>query len=124
MTDDEIISFIENFEFDAGPVAVERRNRGFTLIHAETGVPIACLRPVGRDDLVDIRYCSLWKERWVPFGPFGRTAACVEQPVRVISEAAIFWSGPSYSTPFQTRMNFNLLTESFGDRSCCRKAII
>lgn len=32
--------------------------------------------------------------------------------------------GPSYSTPFQTRMNFNLLTESFGDRSCCRKAII
>jgi hypothetical protein len=31
---------------------------------------------------------------------------------------------PSYSTRFQTRMNFNLLTESFGDRSCCRKAVI
>ena len=56
MTDDEIISFIENFEFDAGPVTVERRNRGFTLIHAETGVPIARLRPVGRDDLLDILY--------------------------------------------------------------------
>jgi hypothetical protein len=75
MTDDDIIQLIETFDFDAGPVAVERRNRGFTLIRAETGVPIARLRPIGRDDLVDILYWSLWKERWVPFGPFGRTAA-------------------------------------------------
>ena len=75
------------------PVAVERRNRGFTLIHAETGVPIARLRPIGRDDLVDILYWSLWKERWMPFGPFGRTAAPVEQAVRIIAEASIFWAG-------------------------------
>jgi hypothetical protein len=40
LKDDDIIRLIENFKFDAGPVAVERRNRGFTLIHAETGVPI------------------------------------------------------------------------------------
>ena len=56
LKDDDIIRLIENFKFDAGPVAVERRNRGFTLIHAETGVPIARLRPIGRDDLVDILY--------------------------------------------------------------------
>ena len=31
MTDDDIIAFIENFKFGAGPVAVERRNRGFTV---------------------------------------------------------------------------------------------
>ena len=31
---DDIIQLIETFDFDAGPVAVERRNRGFTLIHA------------------------------------------------------------------------------------------
>jgi hypothetical protein len=93
MKDDDIIRLIENFKFDAGPVAVERRNRGFTLIHAETGVPIARLRPIGRDDLVDILYWSLWKERWVPFGPFGRTATPVEQAVRIVSEAAIFWAG-------------------------------
>ena len=93
MTDDDIIQLIETFDFDAGPVAVERRNRGFTLIHAETGVPIARLRPIGRDDLVDILYWSLWKERWVPFGPFGRTAAPVEQAVRIIAEASIFWAG-------------------------------
>ena len=67
MKDDDIIRLIENFKFDAGPVAVERRNRGFTLIHAETGVPIARLRPIGRDDLVEILYWSLWKERWATF---------------------------------------------------------
>jgi hypothetical protein len=48
------------------------------LFHAETGVPIARLRPIGRDNLVDIIYWSLWKERWAPFGPFGRTAAPVD----------------------------------------------
>ena len=93
MNDDDIIGFIENFKFDAGPVAVERRNRGFTLIHAATGLSIARLRPIGRDDLVDILYWSLWRERWVPIGPFGRTAAPVKQAVRIISEAAIFWAG-------------------------------
>jgi hypothetical protein len=93
MTDDDIIQHIETFDFDAGPVAVERRNRGFTLIHAGTGVPIARLRPIGRDDLVDILYWSLWKERWAPFGPFGRTVAPVEQAVRIIAEASIFWAG-------------------------------
>jgi hypothetical protein len=93
MKDDDIIGFIENFKFDAGPVVVERRNRGFSLIHAATGYPVARLRPIGRDDLVDILYWSLWKERWVPFGPFGRTAASVKQAVRIISEASIFWAG-------------------------------
>jgi hypothetical protein len=76
-------------------VVVERRNRGFTLIHAETGVPIARLRPIRRDDLIDILYWSLWKERWAPFGAFGRTAAPIDQAVRVIAEAAIFWTGLS-----------------------------
>jgi len=65
----------------------------FTLIHAATGYPVARLRPIGRDDLVDILYWSLWKERWVPFGPFGRTAAPVKQAVRIIAEASIFWTG-------------------------------
>ncbi len=44
MPDAAIIQLIETFDFDAGPVAAERCNRGFTLIHAETGVPsLACV---------------------------------------------------------------------------------
>ncbi len=92
MTDSGIIRLIETFKFDAGPVVAERRNRGFTLIHAEAGIPIARLRLIGQDDLVENRYWSLWKERWVPFGPFGRTAAPIKQALRIIQEAAIFWT--------------------------------
>ena len=66
MTDDEIIDAVEAFRFDAGPLTAERRNRGFTLIHAATGTPIARLDPVkGQDGLFDILYRSLGKERWV-----------------------------------------------------------
>ncbi len=92
MTDDDIIQLIENFAFDAGPVVTQRRNRGFTLVHAKTGVPIARLRPLGRDDLDEILYWSLRNERWAPFGPFGPTALPVEQAVRVVAEASIFWA--------------------------------
>ena len=92
MTDDDIIHLIENFDFDAGHVAVERRNRGFTLFHVATGTPIARLRPVkGHDGLFDILYWSLWKERWVHFGPFGRTGAALDEALRIVAEASIFW---------------------------------
>jgi len=92
MTDDDIIQLIENFAFDAGPVVAQQRNRGFTLIHAETGVPIARLRPLGRDDLYEILYWSLRNGRWAAFGPFGRTALSAEQAVRLVAEASIFWN--------------------------------
>lgn len=86
MTNDEIIAEVEAFEFDAGPLTAERRNRGFTLIHAATGTPIARLNPVkGHDGLFDILYWSLWKERWVRFGPFGRTAATLDQGCSTLS---------------------------------------
>src|SRR5208282_6364579 len=70
----------------------QRRNRAFTLVHAESGVPIARLRPFGRDDLDEILYWSLRNERWAPFGPFGPTALPVEQAVRVVAEASISWA--------------------------------
>ena len=92
MTDDEIIDAVEAFRFDAGPLTAERRNRGFTLIHAATGTQIARLDPVkGQDGLFDILYRSLGKERWVPFGPFGRTATSLRVALSIIAEASIFW---------------------------------
>jgi hypothetical protein len=92
MTDDEIISAVEAFRFDAGRMTAQRRNRGFTLIHVETGTPIARLNPIkGHDGLFDILYWSLWKERWVPFGLFGRPAATIDEALRVIADASVFW---------------------------------
>ena len=92
MTDDEIIDKVEAFHFRAGPLTAERRNRGFTLIHVATGTPIARLNPIkGHDGLFDILYWSLWKERWVRFGPFGRTATNLDNALRIVAEASIFW---------------------------------
>jgi hypothetical protein len=92
MTDDEIIDKVEAFHFRAGPLTAERRNRGFTLILVATGTPIARLNPIkGHDGLFDILYWSLWKERWVRFGPFGRTATNLDNALRIVAEASIFW---------------------------------
>ena len=91
MTDDEIIDDDEAFQFDAGPVTAERRNRGFTLSRLAPGTPIARLNPVkGHDGLFDILYGSLSKERWVPFDPFGRTATALAEALRIIVEVSIF----------------------------------
>lgn len=73
-------------------MTAERRNRGFTLVHTATGTPIARLNPVkSHDGLFDILYWSLGKERWVHFGPFGRTAITLDEALRIIAEASIFW---------------------------------
>src|SRR5215813_2950889 len=75
-----------------GPVIAERRNRGYSLFHANTGAPIARLRPCGRDDRVELLYWSSWKEKWAPTGPFGRTVLPLDQALRVIAKEGIFWT--------------------------------
>jgi hypothetical protein len=52
-----------------GGVAVNRVNRGYSLFNAETGKPIARLRPTGRADEVEILW---WRgDRWDRIGDFG-----------------------------------------------------
>jgi hypothetical protein len=90
MAVDDIIQRIERFRFAKGPVHAKRWNRGHSLQHAETGVPIARLRPTGRDDRVEILYWSSWKERWAPTGPFGWTILPLDEALTVIAQEAIF----------------------------------
>jgi hypothetical protein len=91
MRDDEIIRRIEGFRFRRAPVAAEWRNKGYTLLDAETGAPIARLRPIGRDDQMEILYWSLWKQHWARVGPFGRTVAPLDKALRIIASEPIFW---------------------------------
>jgi hypothetical protein len=93
MHDDEIIRRIERFPFRRALVAAERRNKGYTLLHAETGAPIARLRPIGRDDQMEILYWSSWRQHWAAVGPFGRTVAPLEEALRIIAFEPIFWAG-------------------------------
>ena len=93
MRDDDIIRRIERFPFRRAPVAAEWRNKGYTLFHAETGRAIARLRPYGRDDLMEILYWSLWKQRWAAVGPFGATVVPLDEALRIIAGEPIFWVG-------------------------------
>jgi hypothetical protein len=93
MRDDEIIQRIENFPFRRAPVTAERRRNGYTLVHAETGAPIARLRPIGRGDQMEILYWSLWKQHWAPVGPFGSTVAPLDKALRIIAFEPVFWAG-------------------------------
>jgi hypothetical protein len=70
---DPIIQRIEAFRCCRGALHAERRNRGYTLYHAGSGAPLARFRLTGEEDRVEVLYWSLWKERWVKAGPFGRT---------------------------------------------------
>jgi hypothetical protein len=92
MQDDDIPRRIERYRFRRAPVAAQRRNGGYTLLHAQTGDPIARLRPTGHHDDVELLYWSSWKLRWAPFGPFGRTVVPLDEALRIIACAAIFWA--------------------------------
>ena len=92
MASDEVLLRIERFRFPRGPVCAERRNRGYSLHHAETGAPIARLRPTGRSDRMEILHWSSWKERWAPAGPFGGTILPLDEALAVIAHEPIFWA--------------------------------
>jgi hypothetical protein len=91
MNDDDI-KLIENYKFSHGSLFVERRNRGYTLIHAQTGAPVARLRPGKQDRSFELLYWSLGKQAWAPFGPFGRTVAPLEDALQIIAANSIFWA--------------------------------
>ena len=88
----EDIELIETYRFRRGSLLVERRNRGYTLIHGRTGIPVARLRPRGQDRLVELLYWSLGKQAWAPFGPFGKTVVPVEDALQIIAANSIFWA--------------------------------
>jgi len=93
MANDQILERIGRFQFPKGPVIAEHRNRGYSLFHANTGAPIARLRPFRSGDRFELLYWSSWKEKWAPTGPFGRTVLPLEQALGVIAKEGIFWTG-------------------------------
>jgi hypothetical protein len=89
---DPIIQRIESFRCRRGQLAAERRNRDYTLYRADSGSPVARLRPTGENDRVEVLYWSLWKERWASAGPFGRTILPIDDALRFIVSEDMFWA--------------------------------
>lgn len=89
---DPIIQRIERFRCVRRQLSAERRNRGYTLYHANSGTQVARLRPTGRNDRVEVLYWSLWAETWKPAGPFGRTVLPLDEALQFIAAEDIFWA--------------------------------
>ena len=72
-----------------GGVMVERINKGYSLFSADTGAPIARLRPTGTADEVEV----LWwrRDRWAPFGAFGRLVLPLDQALDCVASEPAFW---------------------------------
>jgi hypothetical protein len=87
---DAMLARIQAFDrAKGGGVVVERINKGYSLFSAETGAPIARLRPTGTEDKVEV----LWwrRDRWAPFGTFGRLVLPLEAALDCIASEPAFW---------------------------------
>lgn len=89
---DPILERIRAFDRSkGGGVEVVRSGKGYSLFAAATGAPITRLRPTGSDDRVEV----LWwrRERWAPFGPFGKTILPLNEALELIATEPAFWIG-------------------------------
>jgi hypothetical protein len=57
----------------------------------QSGALVARLRPTGSNDMFEVLYWSLWKNRWASTGPFGRTVLSIDDALRFIAYEDIFW---------------------------------
>ena len=71
LKDDDIIRLIENFKFDAGPVAVERRNRLLTHSYGDPRAPSLRCRLSGRAVPAAFLIWDSRENTRFPFPPFG-----------------------------------------------------
>ncbi len=89
---DPILARIHAFDRSkGGGVEAVRSGKGYSLFAAATGAPIARLRLIGSGDRVEV----LWwrRERWAPFGPFGKTVLPLNEALDLIATDPAFWIG-------------------------------
>jgi hypothetical protein len=72
-----------------GEIVVRKVARGYSLLSARTGAPIARLRPTGEADKVQVLW---WNgERWGGSGPFGATTMPLDEALDYIATEPAFW---------------------------------
>ena len=91
---DFVQSRIEAFnEEQGGGVAVRKDAHGYTLLHEDSGMPIARLRPQGAGDRFEVLYWSTFRERWLPVGAFGGTILSLVDALEFVASDPMdcFW---------------------------------
>ena len=87
---DALLERIETFRHAGrGEVVVRKVARGYSLLSARAGAPIARLRPTGEADKVQLLW---WNgKRWGASGPFGVTTMPLDEALDYIATEPAFW---------------------------------
>ena len=85
---DPILNRIAAYPWPRGGVTARRVNRGYSLLSARTGAPVARLRPLGEGDRVEV----LWwrRDAWGPAGTFGAVFD-LDDALAFIADEPAFW---------------------------------
>jgi hypothetical protein len=85
---DPVLARIRAHPWPRGGVQARRAGRGYSLVSARTGAPVARLVPTGTGDVVEV----LWwrRDAWGPAGPFG-VELPLDDALDFIEEEPCFW---------------------------------
>jgi hypothetical protein len=85
---DPILNRIAAYPWPRGGVTARHVNRGYSLLSARTGAPVARLRPLGEGDRVEV----LWwrRDAWGPAGTFGAVFD-LNDALAFIADEPAFW---------------------------------
>src|SRR5438094_598755 len=91
---DDFLARIEAFdEAKGGGVVIQKAARGYSLFRADTGWPLARLRPTGQDDQVEVLWWS-HRDKWQQIGDFGPMLMALDDALQYIAKDPIgcFWN--------------------------------
>jgi hypothetical protein len=90
---DDLLARIEAFnEAKGGGVVIRKAARGYSLFRADTGRPVARLRPTARGDQVEVLWGS-HRDRWDQIGDFGPMVMALDEALQYIAgdPMGCFW---------------------------------
>ena len=90
---DPMLERIEAFnKHRGGGVVIRKAGKGYSLFRADTGEPVAQLRPTGTGDKVEVMWWS-WRDKWDQIGDFGPMVMPLDEALKYVSRdpMGIFW---------------------------------
>ncbi len=90
---DDMLARIEAFNIEqGGGVLIRKAAKGYSLYRADSGKPIARLRPTGKGDQVEVMWWS-HRDKWDQIGDFGPMVMPLEQALNYVAKDPMdcFW---------------------------------
>jgi hypothetical protein len=91
--EDPILARMEAFnDANGGGVVIQTAVRGYSLFRADTGQPVARLRPTGTGDQVEVMWWG-HRDRWDQIGDFGPMLVSLDETLNYVTTDPLgcFW---------------------------------